>query len=266
MGAIIKSLMDAIKRDKSYVIGGFITAFVLILMFSEHDWQSRPLESSQPGIKSDIPDFANITDVKQKKAAFFAYLTPMVLKENDRIKYKQILLDKLINDLKNESFHARTTNRKLAKLAKEFGLPASHIEDNLDELKSRIDLIPVSLVLAQAANESAWGTSRFARQANNLFGQWCYEKGCGLVPTSRGRGQYHEVRKYRSVQESIASYMRNLNSHNAYKDLRNLRAGLKRRGQRVTGVKLAQGLEKYSERGQDYVDEITAMIKHNRLE
>jgi len=263
---IVSSLLGALKRDKSYLIGAIITGALLMVLLLQHDWQSRPLTFDTSPYKSALPDFAAIIDVKEKKQQFFNYLRPLIEKENGKIKYKKVHLERLISDLENGRFHSSVTRKKLYKLAREFGMKIEKIESNLDELKSRIDIIPTSLVLAQAANESAWGTSRFATQANNLFGQWCYTKGCGLVPKKRNTGGQHEVRKYDSIQASISSYMRNLNSHKAYKELRDLRAGLRRRGQRITGTKLAHGLSSYSERGQDYVNELVSMIKHNGLE
>ncbi len=263
---IITTLLDAIKRDKSYLIGVIFTITALFLLFVQHDWQSRQEYQSTLAIKSDLPDFASITDAQQKKAQFFAFLRPLVVKENGRIKYKKELLLSLLQSIKKDHYHSGINAKKLNKLAKEFGLESNDIQANIEELKLRIDIIPTSLVLAQAANESAWGTSRFATQANNLFGQWCYTQGCGLIPGNRNTGGQHKVRKYASVQASVSSYMRNLNTHNAYSDLRNIRAGLRLRNQSITGEKLAHGLSRYSERGQDYVDELISMIKHNRLE
>lgn len=263
---IITIILDAIKRDKSYLIGAIFTVAALFFLFIQHDWQSKPEYLPTLDIKSDLPDFASIADVQQKKAQFFAYLRPLVDKENGKIKYKKELLFSLQQQIKNDGYHSGIGVKKLKKLAKEFGLESEGAQVNIEELKLRIDIIPASLVLAQAANESAWGTSRFATQANNLFGQWCYTRGCGLVPKSRNTGSQHEVRKYNSVQASISSYMRNLNTHNAYSDLRSIRAGLRLRNQSITGEKLAHGLTSYSERGQDYVDELISMIKYNGLE
>ena len=117
--------------------------------------------------------------------------------------------------------------------------------------------------MAQAANESAWGLSRFAQKGNNLFGQWCFKKGCGIVPGQRNAGANHEVRKFASINDSVASYMHNLNTGRAYKDLRKLRATLRSTNAAVDGHTLAKGLIKYSSRGKAYVKEIQSMIKTN---
>ncbi|MDX8381543.1 MAG: glucosaminidase domain-containing protein, partial [Ghiorsea sp.] len=130
-------------------------------------------------------------------------------------------------------------------------------------LLKRVDTVPLELVLSQAANESAWGTSRFARKANNLFGQWCFTKGCGLVPSRRNAGSTHEVAAFKSPQLSVRSYLRNLNTGRVYKDLRTIRAQKRAQGKTATAFELAEGLNKYSERGQAYVKEIRSMIKYN---
>ncbi len=313
--SLVKNLIDMIKKDYSYILVAMITGLVLLVLMSQHDWQSRPpkevaqepiqstistkSETQQPSKTPDqevenqevdktppssakagvnnlensetLPDFAAIKDVKQKKKQFFDYLKPMIEKQNNKIKYKRALLESLLKQRRDDQSHSALWQKKLRKLAVEFSVIKSDsqkplTEADIKQLQIRIDIIPSALVLAQAANESAWGTSRFAKQANNLFGQWCYSKGCGLVPKQRGKGQVHEVRKFNSVAESIASYMKNLNTHRAYADLRNIRAELRQRGQRIQAQKLAQGLNHYSERGQDYVDELIQMIRYNKLE
>ena len=133
------------------------------------------------------------------------------------------------------------------------------------ELLLRVDQVPASLALAQAAMESAWGTSRFAVQGNNLFGQWCYQKGCGLVPLRRNAGSTHEVAKFDSVSDAIKSYLKNINTHRAYADLRNDRASLRSAGKPITGHQLAEGLIDYSELREAYVHEIQAVIRINKL-
>ena len=107
----------------------------------------------------------------------------------------------------------------------------------------RVDITPLLLVLAQSANESNWGQSRFARQGNNMFGQWCFRKGCGLVPNRRESGKQHEVAAFETVNASVRSYLNNINSSRAYGRLRDLRQRARRRGERPTAEDLAAGLE-----------------------
>jgi len=136
----------------------------------------------------------------------------------------------------------------------------------LATLLLRVDAVPMSLALAQAAKESGWGTSRFARRGRNLFGQWCYTPGCGIVPRSRGEEATHEVRAFSTASESVQSYIRNINTHPAYLDFRRARAGLRARQAPLSGLVLAEQLESYSERGRAYVNEIKQLIRFNDLE
>ncbi len=136
----------------------------------------------------------------------------------------------------------------------------------LQELMLRVDAIPPALALAQAANESAWGTSRFSREANNLFGEWTYVATDGLVPKKRDPDKKHFVRKFESLQASIASYMNNLNRGHAYDKFRSIRAEMRKSNRPLSARKLAAGLVRYSERGEHYVKEIQRMIRHNKLD
>jgi len=132
------------------------------------------------------------------------------------------------------------------------------------ELKSRVDVVPLEMALVQTANESAWGTSRFALKGNNYFGQWCYEKGCGIVPEQRTAGATHEVRSFSDARESVDAYINNINTTRAYAEFRNLRQQSRNKGHALNAEKLALGLKSYSERGMDYVKTIQAMIRSNR--
>ncbi len=208
---------------------------------------------------SETPDFSAYTDVKQKKLDFFLFLLPKVKIANEGILKERRWLTQLPTNINKDD------QASLLALAKKYKVKTSETKDIVEQLLTRVDTIPASLVLAQAANESAWATSRFARKGNNLFGQWCYVKDCGLVPKQRGKGQNHEVAQFKSVQQSIESYMRNLNSQYSYEDLRTLRQQLRGSKQVVSGHQLAHGLLKYSTRREAYVEEIQAMIRQNGL-
>lgn len=134
---------------------------------------------------------------------------------------------------------------------------------SLVELKKRVGIVPESLAIAQAAVESAWGRSRFAKQGNNYFGQWCYKKGCGIVPRKRDSGRIHEVKSFKSPAEAVEAYIHNLNTHKAYKNFRVARADM---GSRVTGVELANYLDKYSAKGSKYGKMVKSIIFKNHLE
>jgi len=209
------------------------------------------------------PDFTKFVDVKEKKRTFFNYLYPMIVQVNTKL---QKVRNELVA-LKQQPNLSAEQGRRVNQLAEEYKVDENlDIRYKLDALLIKIDTLPPSLVLAQGANESSWGTSRFARKANNYFGQWCFKKGCGLVPKRRADEAFHEVAKFDSVYESVESYMRNLNRHPAYSELRQIRSELRKQNNYISGQALAHGLEKYSERGEEYIAEINQMIRFNKLE
>ena len=139
-------------------------------------------------------------------------------------------------------------------------------EEDWKILLRRVDTIPVSLALAQSASESAWGSSRFAVQGNNFFGEWCYEPGCGLVPKNRLPGRKHMVETFGGIEASVDSYMHNLNSHEAYVEFRKARKQLRNSGSRLKGLDLLPTLQKFSERRQNYLEDIRVITLVNNLE
>lgn len=153
----------------------------------------------------------------------------------------------------------------MAGLADYYGLksPDFSKDSTWKALLNRANIIPPSLVIAQAAIESAWGKSRFAKEANNFFGQHCYKAGCGLMPKQRPKGQRFLVEKFPTPFASVKSYMHNINTHYNYADLRALRTRLLANGEPITGTVLAQGLNTYSEL-EGYVKYVRLVIqKHN---
>jgi len=215
----------------------------------------------------EAPDFAAIEDTSARKEAFFGYFKPLAIKQNTIIRGHRERLVAMQEKLDaGKPLNWRERNQ-LAALARSYELDnAEDASDLVDELLLRADTIPPAMVLAQAANESAWGRSRFARNGNNYFGQWCYRKGCGMVPNRRSSGARHEVQTFSSPEASVRAYFQNINTHPAYKDLRRLRAALRDNDQTAKATQLVAGLQKYSEKGQDYIDELRSMIKVNNLE
>lgn len=153
----------------------------------------------------------------------------------------------------------------MASISKRYLVKKNENNFNYKELLEKVDVVPASLIFAQSANESAWGTSRFARGANNYFGQWCYSKGCGLVPSKREKNKIHEVKKFDSPYCSVVSYVHNLNTSINYKKLRFLRMNLRQAHKKIAGLVLVNGLDRYSERGQKYIKDIRSMIITNKL-
>lgn len=214
--------------------------------------KQKPTQQSLPSIS-----------VAEKKANFFAYLKPMIERANAAVldqRHQLLKLTQPFDELSEKQIKLLTSLAKTYRVDK--ALP---LEQQIKQLKMKVNTIPAALILAQAANESAWGTSRFAKEGNNFFGQWCFSKGCGLVPNSRNAGASHEVARFDSPLESVKSYIRNLNSHPTYALLRTLRQQSIDDGKAVNGEILAQGLIGYSERGEEYVKEIQSMIRYNKL-
>jgi len=215
-------------------------------------------------IESRIPNFAEVPAGRERKAAFFGYFLPIVEKENRAILKTRQRLDDWYQD--RDQLSADEVS-EISEIATRYRIEDFDIDSDVSwaKLMNRVDVVPPSLAIAQSANESAWGTSRFARKGYNFFGQWCYRKGCGLVPKKRDANKTHEVAAFDSPQESVKMYIRNLNSNRAYKSLRDLRAKLRRSNKPVTGHELAAGLKRYSERGLEYVRELREMISYNKL-
>ena len=206
------------------------------------------------------PDFSQYPAGPERKKAFFSYFSPIIAGLNE-----DILEDR--RRVKAACNADGSAANSLSSLAKEYRVDDSELSDDAfcTEMLRRVDIIPVSLALAQGANESAWGTSRFAQQGNNFFGQWCFKKGCGMVPSDRDNGEIHEVADFRSPSDSVQSYMLNINRHNAYKPLRKIRASLRAEDKPISGLALTWGLNRYSARGKEYGAELRSMINFNAL-
>jgi len=216
---------------------------------------------------STLPDFSAIKDVRRKKQAFFSYLLPKIRHENDKIRANRRLLLVIRDELRTGETLGDDDIRFISTLKARYRLKhQADLRSSVNDLLIRVDVVPESLVLAQAASESGWGTSRFATQANNLFGVWCFREGCGLIPMRRDVGLTHEVTKYDSVQHSIVDYIYTINTHSAYIGLRNIRATTRSEKQHFDGLALAEGLLRYSTRGIDYVREIQQLIRVNNLQ
>lgn len=216
------------------------------------DWAREPL-----------PDFSQIRDTTEKKAAFFSFLYPRIVLANSRV----LIERNYMMQLRQKSSLTAREKKWLQGQADRLKIDAAPGSDEQWQLlEKRLDVIPPSLIMAQAANESAWGTSRFARKGNNLFGQWCFSTGCGLVPKHRVEGANHEVARFSSPYGSIRAYIQNLNRHATYQSLREIRIQDREQQRPLSGIEMAQGLLGYSERGKEYVKEIRGMIHYNNLE
>ncbi|QIB65864.1 glucosaminidase domain-containing protein [Kineobactrum salinum] len=214
---------------------------------------------------SNLPDFSRFEQTSELKTAFFSYLEPIVERQNEALREQRSALKTIAAEFEADGSIGLYHRWRLNRLAETYGVPEGlDTGKTIQTLLLRIDIVPLELAAVQAAKESAWGRSRFAVQANNLFGHWCFTPGCGVVPSNRGAGQHHELKAYDSVSEAIANYMLNLNTHPKYLKFRQLRAQLREAEERLSGMALAEGLLYYSERREAYIREIKAMIGQYR--
>ena len=213
-----------------------------------------------------LPDFTSIKDTEQRKRRFFEFMRPLVHAENERIRGLRSQIRRLYDTLmegQELSAHNRVWLQELCEAYRVSSADPSY-EEMIRQLLIHVDTVPLELALAQAANESAWGRSKFARTGNNIFGERCVAEGCGIVPRRRATGEMHEVTTFDLPTHSVRSYIHNLNSHPAYHPFRILRHEKRQADERPDGYTLVHGLQEYSEAGMDYVHRIRAIIRQNR--
>ncbi|NTS78309.1 glucosaminidase domain-containing protein [Catenovulum sp. SM1970] len=212
-----------------------------------------------PGVGESWAERSQKMPVSIKKDVFFRLMAPLILISNEHILLER---ERVQND--------DLTSPELKALAVKYRIIKDSASPLTEEMRQalllRVDILPVSLALAQAAEESGWGTSRFAREGNAFFGQWDFS-GKGMIPKQQRKelGNYGLAR-FDSPLDSVKGYMLNINTTGAYEKLRSLRAQLRADGQAISGMELATTLDKYSERGQAYIDGIQGMISYNKLE
>ena len=198
-----------------------------------------------------------IENSKKRKEFFIQIVLPLIIEENNNIKLDRKTLFTIIN----KSNNSNSEKKWLEKKYKQYGVKSG----DLSSLKIRMDEIPVSLAIAQAAKETGWGTSRFALEGNALFGQWTWS-GEGLKPKEAKEGENHKVMKFNILQASVRAYQRNINTHSTYKDFRKARAKLRDNNKPLDSIELSKHLNKYAETGNQYVEVLQKIIKQNKLQ
>jgi len=236
-----------------------LNAETTLNLFNDLGYDLKSVRAGQkvkPIYLTKLPkDLKTLGDTKKKRELFIKIVLPLILHENDKITVDRKKLFKILG----KNFNTVGERVWLKRRFKEY-----KIEDqDLAKLKMRMDIIPVSIAIAQAANESGWGTSRFALEGNALFGQWTYSKN-GLEPKDNVSGD-HKVMKFNILQASVRAYKRNLNSHRVYKNFRSERAKLRERGEKINSLKLVKYLDKYAETGKLYTQILEKIIKQNSL-
>tara|TARA_B100000780_G_scaffold5544_1_gene4395 strand:+ start:162 stop:1289 length:1128 start_codon:yes stop_codon:yes gene_type:complete len=198
-----------------------------------------------------------IENTKKRKNLFIQIILPLVIKENNYIKLDRNKLFSILNKSKNTISEKNWLNSKF----KQYGV----VKKDVSTLKIRMDEVPVSMAIAQAAKETGWGTSRFAQEGNALFGQWTWS-GEGMLPAAADDDSTHKVMKFKVLQASVKAYQRNLNTHSTYKAFRSARAELRDDGKKLDSIILSGHLDKYAETGKEYVKILQQIIKQNNLE
>ncbi|HBT84161.1 MAG: hypothetical protein A2091_07630 [Desulfuromonadales bacterium GWD2_61_12] len=238
-------------------------------LFSAQNYDWDTLHNGVPPlIFARFPsDFKQIDEISEKKRIFFLSLLPMVLIANEEIADQRERLLDLFERLDNGGKPTDIDRDFLVRIADEYGIERDPQLDSRGRrmLLERVDIIPPAMVLAQAATESGYGTSRYALTGNNLFGVYTFKSGTGMVPNARREGRYHEIRRFATLLDSVRFYMQTLNTHDAYQLLRRRRALHRALGDQVTTIDLTETLSLYSERGEAYVQDIRTMIRSNRL-
>ena len=209
-------------------------------------------------VKIDLlpKEIKQIENTKKRKNLFIQIVLPLILEENTRIKVERKKLFAVLNKNNNSDSEIKWLKNKF----KQYGV----VNRDLTTLKIRMDEIPVSLAIAQAAKETGWGTSRFALEGNALFGQWTFS-GEGIKPKGADIGDTHKVMKFKVLQASVRAYQRNLNTHSSYREFRKMRAIQRDNQGNLNSLELVNYLDKYAETGLEYTKILKKIIEQNNL-
>jgi len=260
-GLNLKNLFDDVfKFDDLPSDTVRLSASTIQQLFKETNYNLKDVRKTKlvkPVKLSLLPnEMKMIENTKKRKNLFIQIILPLIIEENNRIKLDRKKLFTILNKNHNSNSENKWLNQKF----KQYGV----LNKDLSTLKVRMDTIPVSLVIAQAAKETGWGTSRFALEGNALFGQWTWS-GEGIKPADADNNATHKVMKFKILKSSIRAYQRNLNTHSGYKEFRMARAELRDNKRNLDAIILANYLDKYAETGKEYVKIIKQIIKQNNL-
>ena len=260
-GLNLKNLFDDVfKFDDLPSDTVRLSASTIEQLFKETDYNLKDVRKTKlvkPVRLSLLPnEMKMIESTEKRKNLFIQIILPLIIEENNRIKLNRKKLFSILNKNHNSNAEKKWLNEKF----KQYGV----LNKDLSTLKVRMDTVPVSLAIAQAAKETGWGTSRFALEGNALFGQWTWS-GEGIKPADADHNATHKIMKFKILKSSIRAYQRNLNTHSGYKEFRMARAALRDNRRNLDGLILATYLNKYAETGTEYVKIIKQIIKQNNL-
>ena len=252
---------DVLKFDEAPIDTVRLSASTIEELFKSTNYNLEDVRKNKlvkPISLTLLPEeIKRIENTKKRKNLFIQIILPLVIKENNSIKLDRDKLFIILNKNKNTKIESNWLVTKF----KQYGV----INNDLPTLKIRMDIVPVSMAIAQAAKETGWGTSRFAQEGNALFGQWTWS-GEGIKPAGADDDSTHKVMKFNVLQASVKAYQRNLNTHPTYKGFRNARAELRDKGQKLDSMILTKYLDKYAETGKEYVKILQQIIRQNNLE
>ena len=229
-------------------------------LFKDVNYDLRQVRSNKlvkPIYFTQFPrDLHELQSVRLKKETFIKIVLPLIVAENEKIladrkKLKLLSDKKFTTDLEKQWLRQKLLEYKVKK-------------GNMNELAIRMDIVPTSIALAQAAKESGWGTSRFALEGNAIFGQWTYS-GKGIAPLKRAEDENHKVLKFPILRASVKAYQNNLNTHKSYTKFREKRMTLRIKDKIVSGLDLTDTLNNYAQTGAEYIKILNKIIKQNNL-
>ena len=253
-------LYDILEENNSEINLGRYTTSEIDSLFKEVNYNLKDVRNTKLVKPIDIGllpnEIKNIGNTKKRKDMFIKIVLPLIVKENNKIRVDRKRLFTILNKNSNTDIEKKWLEKKY----KQYGVR----KNDLSTLKVRMDEIPVSLAIAQAAKETGWGTSRFALKGNALFGQWTWS-GEGLKPKNADEGKDHKVMKFHSLQLSVRAYLRNLNTHSTYKNLRKARTELRNQNKPLDSLILSKHLDKYAETGNQYIEVLQKIIEQNNL-
>jgi len=253
-----KSLDPEIEPEHDNTVS--LNAETTINLFEDLNYDLKGVRAGQrvkPIYLTKLPkDIKTLGDTKKKRELFIKIVLPLILKENEKITEDRKKLFKILG----KNFNTAGERVWLKRRFNEY-----KIEDkDLSKLKMRMDIVPVSIAIAQAANESGWGTSRFALEGNALFGQWTWSKK-GISPKNKDPNKTHKVLQFQILKASVRAYKNNLNTHNAYREFREVRAQLREEDKPIIGLDLTKYLKAYAAIGEKYVAILDDIIEKNSL-
>ena len=257
---VYQELYGEVTEEDSLETGVRLKASVLYQLFEDTKYKLSDVrinKIAKPVEIGKLPyELKEIQNVKKRKELFIQIVLPLILEENNKILLDRTKLFAILNKNNN----SKSDNEWLIKKFKQYGVT----KKDIPTLKRRMDIIPPSMAIAQAAKETGWGTSRFALEGNALFGQWTYTDK-GIKPAAADAGTKHKVMMFNVLKSSVRAYARNLNTHKSYKEMRYVRAIQRDNLGKLMSLELVDYLDKYAETGKEYTIILKKIIEQNSL-